>query len=378
MQRLSILLTGVLVVLVLLIAPALNSVGLAATPTATPIGGGGGKIAFVANQNGYPTIFLMNNDGSDLRPLRESIPQTFATTPSWSLDGKRILFSVYYESNKDSEIHIFDIESRNAVTFVITGSVDPLCPVWSPDNEQIAFSSFREAVSRIYVIDADGTNLHQLTNYRPDVIPIADEELPAWSPDGKYLTFLRTIESYKDKSREAAFYRIKSDGSDEQRLNYSYPAWSPDDKAIAYVAGIGVQYGPLCISDVLGTKRYCPGNITILARPIWSPDGKRIAFTLISPKTNYTSATYDLFTIDGDGTNLRRLTKNNNQVPGTPTSWSLDSKYISYEVGAIRPDTYIIAADGSNQRKLTVGQGSVSDVVWQPALSHRPTAMPKR
>ena len=56
-------------------------------------------------------------------------------------------------------------------------------PAWSPDGKQIAFASNPDGNSDIYIMDANGTNLTQITHND------ADDLEPAWSPDGKQIAF---------------------------------------------------------------------------------------------------------------------------------------------------------------------------------------------
>ena len=43
--------------------------------------------------------------------------------------------------------------------------LDDCCPSWSPDGKRIAFNSFRDGTSDIYVMDADGDNQRNLTKH---------------------------------------------------------------------------------------------------------------------------------------------------------------------------------------------------------------------
>lgn len=52
-------------------------------------------------------------------------------------------------------------------------------PRWSPDGKQIAFVSDRSGVYEIWTIDADGTNLRQVT-----FGGLPGTSFPLWSPDG--------------------------------------------------------------------------------------------------------------------------------------------------------------------------------------------------
>jgi Tol biopolymer transport system component len=77
---------------------------------------------------------------------------------------------------------------------------------WSPDNQQIAFTSDRDGNSEVYVMDADGQNVRRLTNTR------ATERAAAWSPDGKRIAFS------SDADGASQIYIMNADGSNAVRL----------------------------------------------------------------------------------------------------------------------------------------------------------------
>ena len=79
-------------------------------------------------------------------------------------------------------------------------------PVWSPDGSRVAFWSNRDGGKKIYVMDADGSNVKRLTNNQ------ADDVNPGWSPDGRRILF----ESERDGNRE--LYVMDADGGNQIRL----------------------------------------------------------------------------------------------------------------------------------------------------------------
>ena len=80
-------------------------------------------------------------------------------------------------------------------------------PVWSPDGQRIAFTSDRDGINAIYVMNADGSNQTRLT-----AAQIERNDEPAWSPDGQYIVF----ESRRDGNPE--IYVMNADGSNQTRL----------------------------------------------------------------------------------------------------------------------------------------------------------------
>jgi Tol biopolymer transport system component len=170
----------------------------------------GTRIAFSSDRHGTRGIYIMNADGTDQVLVAES-----GDEPAWSPDGVQIVFST------DTGLHLIDASGANETELT---SDNDFAPDWSPDGTKIIFSRRSAAgfSSHIFMVNPDGTGVAQMTQAE------GHSDSPVWSPDGTMIAFV------SDRSGQYQLYVMDADGSNLRQLsedpNYTLvmPSWSPD------------------------------------------------------------------------------------------------------------------------------------------------------
>jgi len=130
----------------------------------------GNTIAFAmaVDQPDAYEIFLMSEDGSNVRQLTRGLPGIGGSL-DWSPDGKYLL--IYAGPPGDKNIFRIDVEAQTAAQLT-NGGNNAACS-YSPDGQWIAFNSLRNNdQADIFIMRADGSNMRQVTdNPEPDWQP---------------------------------------------------------------------------------------------------------------------------------------------------------------------------------------------------------------
>jgi len=231
----------------------------------------------------------------------------------------------------------------------------PYGPAFSPDATKIAFyNHLSDQTWSLYLMNADGTNVQRLTNESNTL-----DWSPDWSPDGRQILFAR---SYSSPTWRSEIWVMNADGSNLHRLGTvegQGPDWSPDGSTITYFNYVEGG-GDIWIMDADGSN---PINLTDNPAEDWwpkfSPDGSKIVFQ------SKRDGNHEIFVMNSDGTNPVRLT--NNSADDEDPNWSSDGSKIAFiSMRDGHYEIYTMNADGSNQTRITTSNGNAIDPDWKP------------
>lgn len=244
-------------------------------------------------------ICVVNADGSGYRRLTKE-DDVRHYYPSVAPDGQSVVYSAYSKDTKHYEIYELNLVTNE--TRVLTFAFGDLnAPEISPDGKTIVFTRFYIDPEKptTWLMDRDGTNLRQVADIRAWD--------PTWSPDGSAILFASQVDNLSQ------LFIVNVDGTGLHQVG-NFPDlrgrndWSTQNLIVTYSGKTWERELYIMNSDGSGQRQISPigGNSQ---GPSFSPDGKWIAFT--SYFDRYEVHGCEIYIMRVDGTDLRRLTDNN-------------------------------------------------------------------
>lgn len=290
---------------------------VAVQPAEAAFPGANGKVFFESTRTGSSQIFSMNPNGSEQTNITRDRTLNQAN-PAVSPNGRLIAYQYA------REVWVMKVDGTNKRRVVANAGTDPT-PSWSPNGKKIVFSKNR---SDIWVVNADGTGQKQLT-----FTPNHQEYDPAYSPDGTKIAY--TLSGSGGLCNGTCIYSMSAGGKGQRNLTpeknvkcadgtsfshdvvSQHASWSPNGSRIAF-QGAGGCTAEGSVTGGLNIWRMNPDGSakrqltndenTQDMQPAYSPDGKKIAF--VSNRDSKAAFPQELYTMNASGSGIRRLTAN--------------------------------------------------------------------
>lgn len=205
----------------------------------------------------------------------------------------------------------------------------------SPDDRQIIFSYYKNGIASVYTANIDGTDVKFLTGMK-------DNSLlrPKYSPDGKKIVFLACPKN--NEERQKSLFVMNRDGRNQIQLTPEH---------------------------------------SLITEAVFSPDSHTIyflkagSFKHYSPIASKRPHDYDIFSVDVDGNNMKRITYEKEYNVSSLSVTSDDQKllYIKsvYTDGISKQPLYVTSADGKEEcnKIIPKGEGLKNSEIYHAALS---------
>jgi len=223
------------------------------------------RIAFISDRTGESELWIMDWDGSNQKQLTKH--NALALAPSWSPDGENLVFTSYLRGTP--ALYLLTPQEGYLKLLWDKGGVNS-SGNFSPDGKTVAFASSHDGNVDIYSLPIEGGEAQRLTTAR------GIDTQPAWAPNGRQIAFTST------RSGSPQLYLMDSDGSNVRRVSFDglfhdEPAWAYDGTRIACTTRDEGTF-QIATIDIVTNERTvipAPGNNE---SPCFSPEGSMIAF----------------------------------------------------------------------------------------------------
>ncbi|HSI13351.1 MAG TPA: hypothetical protein VK961_14970 [Chthoniobacter sp.] len=343
-------------------------------------------IGSIGGADGGPAAKILQNDLA-MSGYFNLVPATSAGfVVGGTSNGNSIAGNVTDRAGKTVLTKSFSGSARGKIHAYADEIVETLTGNKGFASSKVAFVGSRTGHKEIYVADADGSNVHQLTNDANISVG------PRLSPDGSKLVYTgyksgyadvyeidlgsgsrnriikfpgtNTGASYSPNGRELAvilskdgnpeLYTTGTGGGGAHRLTRtpgveSSPTWGPGGDEIIYSSDD--RGGPQLyrISSGGGSGRLLSTGHSYNTEPNWSPDGKKVAFT-VRDGGSFSVAILDL----GSG-NVHTVGS------GQGPAWGADSRHLIFAEGS---SLILLDAQTGQKTTLASGLGKISEPTW--------------
>ena len=262
---------------------------LAADPSWSP---DGGRLVFLGLEKDFMKggLYIMNSDGTGITKIAGQWGRDHLFNPSWNSVNNKIVG----HGMENNGLFLINLDGDQRKRIQLTSQKSEM-PSWSPDGKKIVYNVYNEnkSFSSIWVMNADGNGKTQLT---------AEEDGfctgPSFSHNGLKIVYLKGFTSYAPESKNRPpneIWVMNSDGSNKHVIYapgdssqvIRERAWNKNDKIVFTRHKLAQGFPQIWIVNSNGTNPQPiiepPDGLPIIIYddPVWDNKGTKIAVTKI-------------------------------------------------------------------------------------------------
>ena len=217
-------------------------------------------------------------------------------------------------------------------------------------------------------VNPDGTDLRTLTIINAVMTMFRESKFdwdPAWSPDEENLAWVSLRDANLEIYTIALSEEIDFANADRRTNDVTrdwYIAWSPDGTQLAYNNNSGGTENVYTMDMATGESTQLTDDTVDLMHPFWSLDGSEL-FYIRDSEALYTDGVFDIMQMNADGSDAQAL----DSIVRADPVWSPGASHVAF-MSNVEGNwhIYVSRADGTNLRRVTDGDANHMFPVWMP------------